>query len=152
MRTFTRVVAHVSDTGISEAIARLDARGQLHRLSVSAAEFGRRRFRALDQHGTEFGVALARHDDLRDGAVLHLDEDTAVVIQATRPPRLVIRAVTLAGALQLGWSAGHLHWKVRMDDAQLSVLLEDPREEYLRRIEPLIRAGLVELRDQASGE
>lgn len=144
MRTLTRVIGHASDAQIRDALGRLEAQGRVSHLLVPAADLGRRRFRAVDQHDTPFGVALDRDVQIEDGSVLHLTEDEAVVIDAEAAPRLVLRALTTAGALRLGWAAGHLHWKVRMSDDELSVLLEAPREDYLERIEQLIQDGDVE--------
>lgn len=147
MRTFTSIVGHVSDDPLREVIERLSIQGKVSWLCVPACKFGRKRFRAVDQNGEGFGVALPRDSQLRDGSVLYVDEECAVVVDAEPTPRLRIRALSVPGALQLGWAAGHLHWKVRLDGCDLSVLLEGPREEYLRRIEPLIRADDIEPQD-----
>ena len=56
---------------------------------------------------------------------------------------LRLRPRDAASALELGYNAGNLHWRVRFDDGDLLVALEGPKEDYLARIEPLLAAGRV---------
>lgn len=141
----TRVVGLASDKDLAEQLQILESRNRVSRLAISPNDLGRRRFRVTDQHGTEFRIALSRTEQLQNGSILHIDHDGAVMVDTTGQQRLAIRAATLSGAMQLGWAAGHLHWKVRMTDEELSVLLEGPREDYLKRIEALIQDASVEV-------
>lgn len=109
---------------------------------------GRRRFRAQNQFGTFFGVSLPRDGLLEDGAVLLLDSDRAVIVDAEENPELSLRATTIAGGIQPGWHAGHLHWKVRMVDESVAVMLEGPTDEYLDRIRPLLASGAIVVEDE----
>jgi urease accessory protein len=145
METFQGVVGHHSDEAMHDLLHELDHAGKVVHLRVPTAELGRRRFKAVDQHGVEYGVALARSDELRDGSVLSISTDRAVVVDADEGQTLTLRATTLEGAVQLGWHAGHLHWRVRMDADTLMVLLDAPREEYLVRIAQWTTSGSIEV-------
>ena len=71
--------------------------------------------------------------------------DAAILVSGVlrRRTSLNLSAVTIEGALQLGWQAGHLHWKVRTEKHKLVVALEGPVDDYLKRIEALVEAGHV---------
>jgi len=145
METFHEVVGHHSDDALHDLLHELDHDGKVARLRIATKELGRRRFKAVDQDGVEYVVALSRGDELRDGSVLFVSADRAVVVEAEDGETLVLRATSLAGGIQLGWHAGHLHWRVRMDGDSTTVLLDAPREEYLVRIAPWIESGAIEV-------
>jgi urease accessory protein len=144
VQTFREVIGHSSDVEFHDLLHELQRGGRVARLHVPTAELGRRRFKAVDQNGVEYGVALARGDVLRDGSVLLLSAERAVVVDAEAPQTLKLRALTVEGGVQLGWHAGHLHWRVRMDEDTMTVLLDAPREEYLARIESWVAAGAIQ--------
>lgn len=145
METFARIIGHHSDDELHDRLHELEMAGKVAHLSIPMKELGRRRFKTADQHGVEYGVALGRGEELRNGSVLLIDEDRAVVVDAQESETLPLRATTLEGAVQLGWHAGHLHWRVRMEGELMTVLLDAPREEYLVRIEPWLLSGAVEV-------
>ncbi len=147
MESFRTVIGHRDDAELRDLLSEQHHRSQVVYLRVPAKELGRRRFRVLDQHGVEYGVALPRDVELRDGSVLEISERRAVVVHALESERLLLRATSAAGGIQLGWHAGHLHWRVRASDDQLTVLLDGPRDEYLRRIAQHIGAGIVEVEE-----
>lgn len=145
METFRAIVGHHADESIHDRLHALETAGRLVLLVVPAKELGRRRFKATGSDGREYGIALERSVSLRDGSVLALDDERAVVIEADEGATLELRAVTLEGGIQLGWHAGHLHWRVRMTDDRMTVLLDAPRDEVLVRIAPWIEAGAIEV-------
>lgn len=145
METFYRIVGHHSDEGLHDILHEMDRAGRVVHLQVPSAELGRRRFKAVDQHGVEYGVALGRDEQLRGGSVLFLSEDRAVVVDALATEQLLLRATTTEGGIQLGWHAGHLHWRVRMEEDHVTVLLDAPRQDYLDRIADWISRGLIEV-------
>jgi urease accessory protein len=141
--TFSTIVGNSSDPEIRGILATLEARDQVSHIAVRRSNLGKRRFKASDQSGTEFGIALSRNETIADGSVLLLSAHHAVIIDAEDDPSLNLSAVTIEGALQLGWQAGHLHWKVRTEKHKLVVALEGPVDDYLKRIEALVEAGHV---------
>lgn len=144
MQTFTEVVGHHGDEAIHDRLHALDDAGRVVRLVVPTKELGRRRFRVTGSDGVDYGVALARDAVLRDGSVLLVDDERAVVVEAQESETLVLRALTLAGGIQLGWHAGHLHWRVRMQGDLMTVLLDTTRDETLVRIAPWLESGDIE--------
>ena len=145
MHKLVEVVGHRSDDDVHDRLHDLEHRGLVVRLVLPTAELGRRRFKVTGSDGREYGVALDREAALRDGSVLRLDGDGAVVVEVEEPATLTVRATSLEGALQLGWHAGHLHWRVRMEDDLLVVLLDGPVEDHLARIRPWLDRGAVEV-------
>jgi urease accessory protein len=146
METFHGIVGHHSDEAIHDRLHALDAQGRVARIAVSKASMGRRRFRAFDSNGVEYGIALARTDLLRDGSVLFIDDERAVVIEGDDGETLDVRALTTQGAIQLGWHAGHLHWRVRFGaDDIMTVLLDGPRDDYEARIREWLDNGSMEI-------
>ncbi|MDX2357791.1 hypothetical protein NJE57_12955 [Dietzia sp. PP-33] len=88
---------------------------------------------------------------ITNGAVLELTGSRAVVIDAQESERLHLKARDAEGGIQLGWHAGHLHWRVRMSGAYATVLLDGPRDDYLVRIERFLDSGVIEVVDSAPG-
>ena len=68
--------------------------------------------------------------------------------------RLRLRAKNLPDALELGYHAGNLHWRVRFADGALLVALEAPAEDYLVRLGDLAGDGRLahDVVDDAPGE
>jgi urease accessory protein len=56
---------------------------------------------------------------------------------------LRLSPLTAGDALELGYLAGNLHWRVRFHDGDLLVALDGPTAAYLARVDALIAAGKV---------
>ncbi|MBL7406143.1 urease accessory protein UreE, partial [Escherichia coli] len=82
-------------------------------LVVSSADVARRRIRATTQSGEEIALALPRDEPLFDGAVLALDADRALIARVGAERWLRLVPASQAAALELGYHAGNLHWRVR---------------------------------------
>jgi urease accessory protein len=146
METFSEIVGHHSDASLHDRLHELEHEGKVLFLSVPGSEMGRRRFKTKDQNGVEYGVALDRAEELRDGSVLFIDDDRAVVVRGDEGAIMTLRALTTQGAIQLGWHAGHLHWRVRFgDDDTMAVLLDAPPSDYEERIRSWIDNGSIEV-------
>lgn len=145
MKTFRAVLGHRFDENLQKSLLQHEDAGRVIRLQVPEKELGRRRFKAADQHGVEYGVALSREVRLENGAVLELTPERAVVVEAWESEQLELRAVDAEGGVQLGWHAGHLHWRIRTSGDRMTVLLDAPREEYLKRISGCVEQGLIEV-------
>ena len=104
-------------------------------------EAGRKRFRLATDRGTDCAVSLDRDEQLADGALLHIDERTAIIVRFGHQLVWRLRPATAAAALKLGWNAGNLHWRVRFEDDGLVVLLDAPLADYRARLEHLLAEG-----------
>jgi urease accessory protein len=80
---------------------------------------------------------------LSDGAVLYLDHERAIVVRMQDEEWLRFAPTDLAAALELGYTAGNLHWRVRFADGILAVAREGPEDSYLERLRPLLTNGRV---------
>jgi urease accessory protein len=66
-----------------------------------------------------------------------------VVVRVAEERWLQLRPKTVADAIELGYHAGNLHWRVRFVDDLLMVAMEAPAGDYLARLDPMIRGGRV---------
>jgi len=143
MLLLTEIVGQRDDPAIHERLHAVEHSGRVEILSLRAADMARRRVRGTTDAGTDCAIAIARDRTLVDGAVLLLEADRAIVVRAEveRWLRLVPRSA--ADAVQLGYQAGNLHWRVRFAGADLLVALEGPVERYVARVRHLVEAGQV---------
>jgi urease accessory protein len=54
---------------------------------------------------------------------------------------LTLQARDAAAALELGYFAGNMHWKVEFDGERLRIALQGPVETYLERLAHLLEDG-----------
>ena len=80
----------------------------------------------MTDKGTEVVVALDRSEQLADGAVLSLESDRAIVVRMTEERWLRITPRDLDCALETGYFAGNLHWRVRFEPGAILVAIEGP--------------------------
>ena len=73
--------------------------------------------------------------------MLALDENRAIVVRLQVERWLSLAPRDEAAGLELGYFAGNLHWRVRFEGPRLLIALEGPEEDYLARLEPLLRDG-----------
>lgn len=138
-----QIIGNASDADIAERLHALSHRGAVEYVDLNKADIARRRQRVTTDKGTVCGIALGRDANLRAGAVLKLDRDGAIVVRVEEESWLRISPADAASALELGYSAGNLHWRVRFDEGDILVALEGPKEDYLERIESLLGSGKV---------
>jgi urease accessory protein len=103
----------------------------------------RHRLRASTDRGTECAIALPRAERLTNGAVLLLEAERAIVVRMAEEAWLALQPRDAAAALELGYFAGNMHWRVRFDGARLAIALEGPPKGYLDRMAHLIADGRV---------
>jgi urease accessory protein len=104
----------------------------------------RHRLRTTTDRGTDVAIALDRNESLSDGAVLYLTEDRAIVVRMNEETWLAFVPIDTAAALELGYAAGNLHWRVRFFAGTLQVAREGPEETYLDRLRPLLNSGRIQ--------
>jgi urease accessory protein len=127
------------DPAFAERIHELEHQGAVDLLTVPATDVARHRLRATTQGGTGVAIALPRDQHLFDGAVLVLEPNRAVVVRVAQERWLRLQPRSIADAIELGHHAGNLHWRVRFAGEALLVAMEAPMDDYLARIDALIR-------------
>lgn len=141
--TVNAVLGSRLDPVLERQLHVLDHAGLLERVVIATADLARRRLRATGSLGTEFLIALPRDTMLFDGAVIAVGPDHAAVVRVEEERWLRLVPRDSAAALELGYHAGNLHWRVRFLGAELLVALEGPEAAYLERIAPLLSSGGV---------
>ena len=143
MIVLNRILHSAGDAEVAERLHRLEHQGRLETLLLAPEDVARRRLRRTTDAGTDCAVALGRHDRLYDGAVLHLDEDRAIVVRVGTERWLRLVPRDAPAALALGYLAGNLHWKVRFEDDVLLVAQLGSADDYLNRVSELMARGAV---------
>lgn len=141
MRVIDRILGRRDDTEIANKLHHLEHHDALDVLTILSSDVARRRLRATTARGEEVAVALPRDQTLFDGAVLVLDEAHALVVRVGEQRWLRLVARDKADALELGYHAGNLHWRVRFDGEALLVALDGLADDYLVRLGALATEG-----------
>ncbi|MCI2421681.1 urease accessory protein UreE [Saccharopolyspora sp. K220] len=137
------VAGHESSADLAAALDALRHGQAVEYVHLSSADLDRSRLRVTSDAGRDYAIALPRGEKLRDGTVLVLDGDRAVIVRAGARRVLRFGATSVPAALRLGFVAGHLHWRSTFDGEALEVLLEGPEQDYLNRVADLIATGDV---------
>jgi urease accessory protein len=143
MLLLERIVGLATEPQMADALHRLEHDGRVEYLTLTEADTQRHRLRALTDRGTECAIALPRTQHLSNGAVLLLEEHRAVVVRMQETDWLVLQPRDAAAALELGYFAGNMHWKVGFAGAALRVAVQGPLESYLDRLAHLMQDGRV---------
>ncbi len=139
----TSLVGLASDADVGERLHALSHAGQVEYVILNRADMSRHRLRVVTDRGTECAVALPRSEKLANGAVLLLEAERAIVVRMQEEDWLDVAAVDNAAALELGYLAGNMHWRVRFDGTVLKIALDGPEASYLARLAPLLDSGRV---------
>jgi len=131
-----------------EKIHDLEHRDAVEFVTIQASDLDRRRLMARTDKGEEVTITLRRDQKLFDGAVLLLDAHRAIVVRAGEQRWLRLSPQSASNALELGYHAGNLHWRVRFDGNDLLVAQDGPASAYAARIEHLISGGRVRLAEE----
>jgi len=145
MITVTKILGTASEPSVADRLHHLEHEDRVELLLVDRDDTLRRRLRGKTDKGTDIAIALDRGDQLADGAVLLLDEARAVVLRVSEQRWLRIAAKDADAALEVGYCAGNQHWRVRFEPGALLIAMQGPAEHYLARLEPLLRAGRIEV-------
>ena len=138
MLLIERVLGSRLEPALSEQIHHLEHSDAVDLLTVPAADVARRRLRATTRKGTDIAIALPRDQQLFDGAVLLLEPQRAIVVRVAEQRWLRLQPRAIADAVELGFHAGNLHWRVRFEGESLLVALEAPINDYLTRLGALV--------------
>jgi len=140
----TRLVGFASQPDLAERLHDLEHAGRIEYLVLQGEEVRRRRLRARTDRGTDCLIALPLEQALGEGAVLLLEADRAIVVRLAAQRWLGLVPRDKASALDLGYFAGNLHWRVRFEGDSLLVALEGPEEDYVARLRPFLDDGRAE--------
>jgi urease accessory protein len=137
------IVGLTTEPHIAEALHHLEHHDRIEYLTLTEVDTQRHRLRAFSDKGTECAIAIPRTQRLANGAVLLLEADRAVVVRMQEVQWLTLAPRDAPAALELGYFAGNMHWKVEFDGALLRVALQGPVESYLERLSHFIADGRI---------
>jgi urease accessory protein len=143
----TNLLGYAADLDFSERLHKLEHAGKVETIVLTRADAKRHRLRVTTDRGTDVAIALARDEALGDGAILYLDEDKAIVIRMKEEEWLTFVPCDASAALELGYTAGNLHWRVRFTPTGLAVAREGLEQTYLDRLRSLLTSGRVRKAD-----
>ncbi|MBN34713.1 MAG: urease accessory protein UreE [Rhodospirillaceae bacterium] len=141
MLKLTDILGLSTDNDIGEALHDLSHRDAVELLHLDRYDMQRHRLRAETDKGTVCALALRRCEHLQDGSVLFLDQERAIVVRALEERWLLLEPRDAAAAIELGYHAGNLHWRVKFDGERLAVALEGPEQAYLDRLKDFFGDG-----------
>jgi urease accessory protein len=137
------IVGLTTEPRVAEALHHLEHHGRVEYLTLTEADTQRHRLRVFTDKGTECAIAIPRTQHLTNGAVLLLEAERAVVVRMQETQWLELSPRDTAAALELGYFAGNMHWKVEFDGTLLRIALQGPVESYLERLSHFIADGRV---------
>jgi urease accessory protein len=143
MLRIDRVLGSRLESEYSEEIHRLEHRGAVDLVNIPVADLARRRLLATTRAGEELAIALPRHQKLFDGAILLIDGERAIVVHAATERWMRLEPRSIGDAIELGYHAGNLHWRVRFQGEVLFVALEGRPEDYTARLGEMISARRI---------
>jgi urease accessory protein len=143
-----RVIGLASEPHVARDLHRIEHQAGVEYISLSVEDTQRHRLRVKTDRGTDCAIALSRDQHLQDGAVLLLERDRAVVVRMQNAAWLQLKPRDIAAALELGYFAGNMHWKVEFDQERLRVAVQSGTLFYLDRLAAFFRDGRVECVDE----
>lgn len=148
MLRVTTILGCATDATLADRLHDIDHRGGLETVRLTRGDMARRRQQLQTDRGSAVALMLDRDASLQNGSVLWLDDHRAVVVMLDEPHWLVLQAGNTADALELGYFAGNMHWKVKFDGDRLCIALDGPRDSYLQRLAHLIQRGCLKVCDE----
>jgi len=139
----TALAADGLDPVVAERIHDLAHDHCVETVFLCREDMGRRRLRVCTDQGTQCLIALPREVRLFDGAVLLLDTSRAIVVRQEAETWLSLRAADSASALELGYFAGNMHWRVRFEGSVLHLAATGAIEDMEKRLQPLLQSGAI---------
>jgi urease accessory protein len=143
-----RVIGLASEPHVARDLHRIEHQAGVEYIFLSVEDTQRHRLRVKTDRGTDCAIALSRDQHLQDGAVLLLERDRAVVVRMQNAAWLQLKPRDIAAALELGYFAGNMHWKVEFDQERLRVAVQSGTLFYLDRLAAFFRDGRVECVDE----
>ena len=150
MLKIDHIVGSATEPALAEALHELEHHDAVEYVTLSPADTQRHRLRVMTDRGTECAIAVPRTQHLENGTVLLLEPGRAIVVRMSEVQWLTLRAQNAAAALELGYFAGNMHWKVDFDGELLRIALQGPVESYLERMAHLMQGGRIVRVEDAS--
>ena len=129
-----KVLGHTHDATLSSLLQDLSHKDKVEYIILDHANLKRRRFRIATDKGTDCAISIARDHKLSNGAVLLLENDRAIVVKMAEDQWLSLQPKNVSTAIELGYFAGNMHWRVKFENERLDIALESPKEIYLDRL------------------
>jgi len=143
----SEIVGDSNDTQVAARLHSLEHNGRIEDVMLSRDDMARRRLRVLTSVGTECAIALPREQRLFDGAVLLLAEDRAIVVRMEPERWLRLQPVDAAAALELGYFAGNMHWRVKFECDTMQLAMTGSESDYLARLKPFLKSSRIKVGD-----
>ena len=134
MIQINEILGHVHESNLSNQLHKLSHQDKVEYILLDHANLQRRRFRAKTDKGTDCAIAISRENKLSNGAVLLLEKDRAIVIKMAKDQWLSLKPVNTQTAIELGYFAGNMHWRVKFENNRLDIALDSSEEIYLDRL------------------
>lgn len=149
-------IEHILGSRVEEKFASalhdLEHEGAVDVLPLAPGDVSRRRMRAQTRAGEDLAISLPRDQALFDGAVLLLEPGRAIVVRVNAERWLQLSPRSISDAVELGYHAGNLHWRVRFAGESLLVALEGPVDDYVARLGTLVSDRRVAAAVLAEGD
>tara|TARA_Y100000589_G_C27110985_1_gene612209 strand:+ start:767 stop:1237 length:471 start_codon:yes stop_codon:yes gene_type:complete len=129
------IIGSYSDDEYHNLIHEMEASGAVDFLELSNIDLSRRRFRHTTRMGVELAISLDRDIKLFDGAILEIEEKSAIVVKVKPEKWLKVKSKKAGLNLKLGYFAGNLHWAVRFADDSIFIEIQGNSTEYKNRLE-----------------
>jgi len=134
MIQINHILGHSHDSEFSIQLHDLSHQSKVEYIIIDHANLQRRRFRAKTTKGTDCAITIPRDEKLSNGAVLILNQDRAIVVKMSEDQWLSLQPKDLATAIELGYFAGNMHWRVKFEKQHINIALESPEQVYLDRL------------------
>jgi urease accessory protein len=137
----SEIVGDSNDTQVAARLHSLEHNGRIEDVMLSRDDMARRRLRVLTSVGTECAIALPREQRLL------LAEDRAIVVRMEPERWLRLQPVDAAAALELGYFAGNMHWRVKFECDTMQLAMTGSESDYLARLKPFLKSSRIKVGD-----
>ena len=145
MIQISQVLGHSHDSNLSSRLHDLSHDNKVEYIVLDHANLQRRRFRTQTDQGADCAVTISRDNKLSNGAVLLLEEDRAIVVKMAEDQWLSLHPKDVSSAIELGYFAGNMHWRVKFENECLNIALESPKNIYLDRLKNFFSQNKITL-------
>ncbi|MFB9269213.1 urease accessory protein UreE [Bradyrhizobium erythrophlei] len=151
MLRIAHIIGSRLEPAFSERLQLLAHRNAVDEIELAPEHLDQQELSATTRGGRELVISLPRHQRLFDGAVLMLDDNSAIVARAAGQRWLRLEPRSIGDAIELGYHVGHLGWRVRFEGEVLLVAIETRPEHYMVRLGELFwsrRVGMSVLDEE----
>ena len=134
MLQLSEILGYSHDSNLSNLIHDLSHKDKVEYIVLDHANLQRRRFRTSTDKGADCAISISRNNKLSNGAVLLLENDRAIVVRMAEDEWLSLKPKDLSTAIELGYFAGNMHWRVKFEHERIDIALESPENIYLDRL------------------